>query len=527
MILIIGRDTIVFYFSKKQISSEALQTCSFAVLKDELTKKKEVEKQLKSIDLLLSLSPSEYREKEYSRMYLALERYVTEEQPHHHISKEKLRETIFNTCRADRAQGDFALLFLPSSFKRVRMFERFVDLLLLRAHTYLDGERYNDYIKTLEERIGISPRATGEISWTPLEEKFRKGTPGKREYEIEASLKDIIGSLAQLLVGAVDSLRTEMVFQEAYREFRERFHFLEDTSDILRIVPKDFLKEEQVSILSRPKLEERVKHRTQELNYTLMQLQEEKQKLARALEELQAVDRAKGDFIAVVSHQFRTPLSIIRWSVELLVGDLERATIDPKKRDELFAQLATIHAKAVFLINILEDVYDVLALEGGTMRIERKPSQFWEIISDTMRNLEKEAARKHISIEFDRSTVPLHEVLIDRLKISRVCGILLRNALQYTPEDGIISVSLSEGVYGGKPAITCTIKDTGIGIAKEDIPKLFAKFFRTKNAIRAVPDGAGLGLYLVKRFVEAHEGKVAVESELGRGSSFIFTVPTA
>jgi signal transduction histidine kinase len=318
--------------------------------------------------------------------------------------------------------------------------------------------------------------------------------------------------------------RAEIVIRDLYHEFRERLNFLEDVAQVLKLVPPDILEEERLAILPKGELEEAVKSRTRELESTLAQLRDEKRKLSQALANLEALDRAKSDFITVVSHQFRTPLSIIRWSSEVLADEISRR-ITGEKKGALLEYTQAVHEKVLFLTSMLDDVYDALGIEGSEIEAVKKPGQLWEVIEDVVKEFTLEAKRKKVEIIFDRTKVPIEEIQLDKDKIRRVAQILLRNAVQYTPHDGKVTVIIRGTDLKGKPALACSVQDTGIGIAKEDISNLFTKFFRAKNAIAMAPDGAGLGLYLVKRFVEAHGGTIAVESEPDRGSMFTFVLP--
>jgi signal transduction histidine kinase len=196
-----------------------------------------------------------------------------------------------------------------------------------------------------------------------------------------------------------------------------------------------------------------------------------------------------------------------------------------EKQGELLGYARATYAKIVFIINILDDIYDVLAIEGKTVTVDAKPSQLWEIIDEARRLLEPEARDKKVEIIFDRGTVPLKEISVDQQKMKRVCVILLRNAIRYSFENGKVAIAVREALLDGKPALSCSIQDSGIGVAPEDRGNIFTKFFRAKNAVQASPDGAGLGLYLAKHFVEAHGGIIQVESELGKGSVFTFVLP--
>ncbi len=512
------------FFSKKRIPSDQFEACVFKHLVEKVSNKKAIGNELKSIRLLSTLSVSGSREREAARLYRKIEDYVSGEQPRHRVSREDLRDYIFRSCHPERAEGDFAILFLPSSFQKLKLIEEFTDFLFARAKGQLGEKGYAEVFSSIQlrdEYAGLIKKDS--FDWSILERGLHDA-PEAGEKQAEITLAPVLDHLSKTLAQNIGLLRTEKLYREVYREFRERFGFLEEVVPyVLLVLPGNYLQDERVAIMPKAKLEKEVKERAQKLEYTLGELKEEKQKLANALHELQMIDRAKGDFIAVVSHQFRTPLSVIRWSAELLIEEISKLTLE--ESEKFRKPVSDIYSKSVFLISILQDVYDVLAIEGGTAIIERSPNQLWEIISDVVKGLRKEAKRNHVLLEFDRTNVPLEEASLDRGKIGRALEILVRNAIQYTPEKGRVTITLGKITLDDKPALECTVRDTGIGIKEEDLPKIFAKFFRTKDAIKTVPDGAGLGLYLVKHFVEAHSGTVTVESELGKGTSFTFVLP--
>ncbi len=516
--------TVFTLFSKKRIPREGFEQCVFKSLDEKISDRKRVEDFLRSVRLLAALSPGPLREKEAARIYRELERHVTQEQSRNRTSSEALREHVFRGCHPERAEGDFAVLFLPSSLQTLKLTEEFVALLFERTRGQLNEDsrrRFLDYLREKNETAHLLENNT--FDW-PRFEVMLGGFTRIQEKKAEAILAGVVGYLAKLVLKETGFLRIEKLFRDTYREFRERFDFLEEAAPrVLRVLPEDFLEQERIAILPKAKLEEEVRSRTERLEYTLGELKEEKQKLAHALEKLKMIDRAKGDFISVVSHQFRTPLSVIRWSTESLFEEISKLV--PKESDRFRRPLANIYAKSIFLISILEDVYDMLAIEGGTIRLEQKPNQLWEIVSDVMRDLEKEAKQHYVTVGFDRRGAPLDEISLDRMKIGRVVEILLRNAVQYTPEGGTVSIRIASATLHTKPALACSITDTGIGITQEDIARIFTKFFRTKEAIKKVPDGAGIGLYLVKHYIEAHRGTITVESEPGEGTTFTFTLP--
>lgn len=479
----------------------------------------------KTIDLLLTLPHSDDREKQSAQIYLRIERFVQEERNGERIAREVFREKLRQHCHPERAGGNLALLFLPETTRKIRLFELITERLSKQARTLLGEEEYRAFLNTLAGEFRI-PGVLEEdgFLWQVLEKNFEGLNIKKRERKAETLFRDLLRRISRRLSLSFSSVRTEITFRTTYQDFRDQLDFLDDTSEVLRILPEEFFREEQVEILPKAKLEEGMKRKMHELEYALSQLESEKYKLSQALRNLEESDHAKGEFIAVVSHQFRTPLSVIRWNIEVITEQIEKL-VPEEARAGLLSKIDAIYEKTIFLIDILEDMYDILALEGKVVEITRKPIQLWEFMSDALRELQHEAKRRNVELVFERDAVPLEEIPVDALKIKRIFKILLRNAIQYTSEKGNIRITITKTVYNGKPALATVVLDTGIGISEEDLPKLFSKFFRAKNAIRTVPDGAGLGLYLAKQFVQLHGGDIQVESELGKGSRFTVILP--
>ena len=484
---------------------------------------KDGEKYVKAIEILQDLPPSKSREKDVVNLYKDLEERLNEGESSYRISRDTLRGEIAKECHAERAEGSFSILFQSGASQKARLFEEFTEYVFQKADHSL-GRKFGQFISAIKEKEEFRDvLREGKFSWKTFEAQFQDLTLQERTEKIKEILKSVLTDLYAMLGKESGSVRTEILFSEAYQNFCKQYDFLDDVTQILLIVPDGSLETERVSIMPKEELAESVKRGTRELEFTLAQLKEEKEKLAKALEELKAIDQAKGDFIGVVSHQFRTPLSVIRWSVEVVEDKIKKAIPEDKQKDILM-ETKNIHEKALFLINILKDMYDVLAIEGEKVVVEKKPNQLWEIVGDVLEDLKGVAKRKNVKMVFDKNSVPLVEVSLDERKIKRVCEIILLNAIQYS-EGGTVTIHMKEVTYDDKPAIECAIEDTGMGIAKDELRQIFTKFYRSKSAIKTVPDGAGLGLYLAKKFAEAHGGKAEVESELKKGSRFTFTIP--
>jgi signal transduction histidine kinase len=255
----------------------------------------------------------------------------------------------------------------------------------------------------------------------------------------------------------------------------------------------------------------------------------ESRKLALELanRNLRRVDRAKTEFIDIVSHQLRTPVSIIKGTVSVLLEDERR--IPSRQRRQL---LEGAYRKTVKLNGIVEDIMKVARVMAGDYRRFEKVDA-GALLAELTQDFESSFQEKNIrySLEVQPNLPPL---LGEADALRDVFSNLLDNALKYTPstkpahesravreERGEIAVSV------GKKSDTLlfSIRDNGIGIPKAELPLVFRKFKRASNASGAYTDGTGLGLYIVKEIVRAHHGKIWVESELGKGTAFFVSLP--
>lgn len=228
------------------------------------------------------------------------------------------------------------------------------------------------------------------------------------------------------------------------------------------------------------------------------------------------VAKVKNQFVAQVSHELRTPLSSIKAYVEMLV-DGEAA--DEQTRGEYYEIIQT---SADRLGRMIDNMLNISRIEAGTVRISKEPVSVAVVVSEAADAVRPQAEAKRI--EFTQSLTPgPYRIMADRDLIHQAVLNLMSNAIKYTPEGGKVSVVMAPNEQSGTVAIQVT--DTGIGIPKEDLPRMFEKFFRVE-ASKKMAKGTGLGLNLVKHIVETvHEGKVTLASEVGKGSTFGIVLP--
>ncbi len=227
--------------------------------------------------------------------------------------------------------------------------------------------------------------------------------------------------------------------------------------------------------------------------------------------------KSKNEFIAVAAHQLRTPLTAVSWIFELL----SKESLNENQRQLVNSGLES----SAFVLKIVNDLLDISKIEEGRFGYDFKPVNLIDFIEKILIEPEiKEIADKAgVKIYFNRPPESLIEINIDEQKLAMAIFNLIDNAIRYNVKNGEVIVGIER--LKDKPYVQISVKDTGIGIPGEDINKLFGKFFRAENAVKAVTGGSGLGLYIVRNIIWRHGGEIRVESEFNRGSIFYFTLP--
>ena len=222
------------------------------------------------------------------------------------------------------------------------------------------------------------------------------------------------------------------------------------------------------------------------------------------------------DFVANVSHEFKTPLTAIQGFAETLLS----GAMDDPRNNRRFLEIIRDHATR--LARLTNDLLKLARIEAGKLEVEFFPVQLLEVIERSAETTLLKASQKQITLEVD---VPpdLPTVRGDASLLRDVLQNLIDNAIQYTPAGGRIQVSATVGAR----EVVISVADTGIGIPLADQERIFERFYRVDAARSREAGGTGLGLSIAKHIVEAHGGRLWVESEVGRGSKFFFSVPLA
>jgi len=230
------------------------------------------------------------------------------------------------------------------------------------------------------------------------------------------------------------------------------------------------------------------------------------------------IDKMKTEFVSVASHQLRTPLTAIRWTLEELAGD-ELGKLNDQQKDYVNQSLESSER----MVNLVNDLLNVSRLETGRLSVEPKPTDLTELVGGVVKEYQPVAKAKKCRIIFNTPKPKLKKINIDSSLIRQVVTNFVSNAVKYSQatKDCVVAVSLS----ANKREVVFSVKDSGVGIPQSAQSRIFEKFFRADNVVRMETEGSGLGLYISKMIIDISGGRLWFESQEGKGSTFYFSLP--
>lgn len=234
--------------------------------------------------------------------------------------------------------------------------------------------------------------------------------------------------------------------------------------------------------------------------------------------EQRQLEEMRLNFLSMAAHELRTPLTSIKGYLNIFMEESMQTLTDDQKTLLKRMQIALKQ-----LMSLIENLLSVTRMDRGAFSISPRPIDWVSVVKETVDELINTAEEKQITLTFIEPTSPIAKVMADQVRATEVATNLIANAINYTPSGGSVSVFLEQ-----TPTEVIThVQDTGEGIPPDAIPRLFQKFFRVAGKLEHGSRGTGLGLYISKTIIDMHKGKIWVESTVGKGSTFSFTLPIA
>lgn len=260
---------------------------------------------------------------------------------------------------------------------------------------------------------------------------------------------------------------------------------------------------------------EELEHTNEELQSTTEELQTSNEELSEANDRVMEADRLKSEFLANMSHELRTPLNSI-----LALSGILLARMDGDLTEEQDKQVKIIQKSGKNLLELINDILDLSKIESGKMEIHTEEFLIEDVVYDSKLTVTPLAYEKGLNVVLNKDEdIPV--IRSDRNKVKQILLNLLSNAVKFTPKGGSITISAT----GRDGRLELRVMDTGIGIAKENLDKIFDEFRQVDGSSTREYGGTGLGLAITRRLVKLLGGEIGVESEIGKGSTFIINIP--
>ncbi|MFP4022464.1 MAG: sensor histidine kinase [Candidatus Paceibacterota bacterium] len=269
-------------------------------------------------------------------------------------------------------------------------------------------------------------------------------------------------------------------------------------------------------VLSERKRKNQLSYLLEEQDRTARMLIRRDRALSQANQRLRELDKLKSEFVSVAAHQIRTPLSGIKWSLDMLANE-HVGPVNAKQKRILLKSYES-NERMILLVN---NLLNTDRIESGMAELNKKRLNLKDILDNLLYYISPQARSKNIDLNVSGGDLPLVEV--DPEKIREVIQNILENAVKYTEEDGHIEIKM----YTKNDNVVIEVADDGIGIPEKFQNKIFTKFNRGENAVKVKTEGSGLGLFVAKEITERHGGKISFESEEGVGTTFYIHIPVA
>lgn len=476
---------IMDYYKKTSLSPKAAeQVVSYMI---ELLQREEIPEQKREFEDAKKL-PLEEQQDAFFKIYLSLQSYIVEHRPTikaKEISLFDLKDRIRKNASVKDLEDKFQLLFLTEDEVLVKLVKDFVKECIanfIDKKALIEAER--GCIKKEHMLKSVKIDEEGAIDLEPFLVNLKDVRTDKVKV-LHSTLSKVVFAVYDKSKSILGEIQAKKLFETAYISLEKKYGV--NLLKVLKLIPKGVLEAEKFELLGKEEIEKTAK-------------------------EMVKIDIMKGEFMNIAAHELKTPLVPIISYTEMLLAD-KRLPKDVKEKLKIC--LASAKREA----DLVSDILDITKLESGTLKLEMEEFNMIELLKEVTKSLEPAVKQKGLYLKAEiPSKLPI--VNADRRRIIQVLNNLINNATKFTEKGGITVKSVEQG-----KEILVSVTDTGMGISKENAKKLFTKFFQVDSSERRKQGGTGLGLAICKGIIEGHKGKMWVESELGKGSTFYFTVP--
>ena len=316
--------------------------------------------------------------------------------------------------------------------------------------------------------------------------------------EEEGELKNKTTALIALLSNAFGVSLIEQHLEDIYTKLEKKHSPVLANTLVLPLIPTEFLEKYRLHYLSKEELETRVLEKTKEV------------------EQLKELDKRKSEFLSVMAHQLRTPLTGIKWALTMLLHTEPELLSDVQKK-----LLASCNEGNERMITIVNSMLQADRINMGTFELKPVETDFVALVESVIEEQQLTAMQREVTITLTPdANIP--KLMIDKDTMRFALQNLVNNAIKYSLPKGTISIHIR--LTGSR--VECSIADHGIGIPLDQQQYIFSRFYRAKNAIATEPNGNGLGLFIVKSIVEKQGGTIGFTSEENKGTTFYFLLNT-
>ncbi|MCH8003213.1 MAG: HAMP domain-containing histidine kinase [Nanoarchaeota archaeon] len=477
---------VLDYENKILLSPRAAEEVVTYITK--ILKKEKIEEHLKAMEETRKL-PLEEQAEAFFNIYINLQHYIIEERPSFkgkEITLSDLKEKIRRHVNVKDLEDKFQLLFLTHDEVLVKLVR---DLIKECIVNFIDKKALVEAVKDLTKKNSflrnVEIDEEGLIDFEPFFDKLKKVEVAKVRV-LSITLSKIVLAIYEKSKEILGELQAKKLFEIAYANLQKKYGA--NLLQVLRVIPKGILEAEKFELLGKEEIEKTAK-------------------------EMVKIDTIKGEFMNIAAHELKTPLVPIISYLEMLLND-KRLARDQKEKLRICLSSAKREA------DLVSDILDISKLEAGSLKLEFETLDMVELLKEITDGLGPAIRGKKLAFKVEvPSKLPL--VRGDKRRLTQVVSNLINNATKFTDKGSITVRAQME-----KQNILVSVIDTGMGISKENIHKLFTKFFQVDSTARRKQGGTGLGLAISKGIIQGHKGKLWVESDgIGKGTTFSFTVP--